>query len=47
MSRFHVGLEMERLSTGGLTERLEVLGLSIKSLADIVDLIPIEALDSN
>jgi len=47
MSRFHVGLEVERLSTGGLTERLEVLGLSIKSLADIVDLIPIEALDSN
>ncbi|MGL1933068.1 MAG: HDOD domain-containing protein [Desulfotalea sp.] len=47
MSRFHVGLELEQFSTGGLTERLKVLGLSVKSLPDIIDLIPTETLDCN
>lgn len=47
MSRFHVGLEVERLNTHGLAERLEVLGFSINSLPDIIDMIPIEVLKSS
>jgi putative nucleotidyltransferase with HDIG domain len=47
ISRFHVGLEVERLNTDSLAERLEILGFSIKSLPDIVDMIPIKALESS
>lgn len=46
MSRFHVGLEVERLDTDALTERLETLGLSINSFPDIVEMIPMQALAS-
>lgn len=44
MSRFHVGLEAERLNTDNLDKRLETLGFSINSFFDIVDMIPAEAL---
>jgi putative nucleotidyltransferase with HDIG domain len=45
MSRFHVGLELERLNTSMLNDRLEVLDLSIGGFTEIVDLIPLEALE--
>jgi len=44
MSRFHVGLETERLNTDELAKRLDTLGFSMSSLSDIVNLIPNEAL---
>jgi len=47
MSRFHVGLELERLNTDALAERLETLGFSIKSFSDIVNMIPAQALESS
>ena len=47
MSRFHVGLEFERLNTDTLGQRLERLGFSIQSLPDIVDMIPGKALVSS
>ncbi len=40
MSRFHAGLEIERLETRGLTEHLAFLGLKREDFADLVDLIP-------
>lgn len=46
MSRFHVGLEVERLNTDLLAERLDVLGISSRSLPDIINLIPLDALGS-
>jgi putative nucleotidyltransferase with HDIG domain len=46
MSRFHVGLEVERLDTDALAERLKTLGLSIGSFPDIVAMIPLQALAS-
>lgn len=45
MSRFHVGLEIERLNTDALAGRLEILGLSIDSFSDIVDMIPVNDLE--
>ncbi len=47
MSRFQVGLELERLNTDSLRQRLEILGLSIQSLAEIVDMIPLAAFQSS
>ena len=46
MSRFHVGLEVERLDTDALAERLKTLGLSSRSFPDIVAMIPLQALAS-
>lgn len=46
MSRFNVGLEVERMNTDALNESLEILEISITSLPNIVDLIPIQTLDS-
>ena len=40
MSRFHTGLELERMGTGYLTEHLSQLDLSTGQLYDLVDLIP-------
>ena len=40
MSRFHTGLELERMGTGYLTEHLSQLDLSAGQLYDLVDLIP-------
>ncbi len=45
MSRFHSGLEAERLNTDMLDQRLEVLGFSINSFSDIVNMIPVNALE--
>ncbi len=41
MSRFHAGLELERINTGSLVLRLEKLNLPPSRFQDIVDLIPI------
>ena len=40
MSRFHTGLELERINTGALITRLEKLNLPPSRFQDIVDLIP-------
>jgi putative nucleotidyltransferase with HDIG domain len=47
MARFHAGLEVERLNTCGLASRLERIGFSIARFAEIVDIIPIKALESS
>ena len=41
MSRFHTGLELERLSTATLSSRLKTIGFSMEKFSDIVDLIPV------
>ena len=40
MSRFHAGLEIERLDTQALTKHLAVLGLARDDFTDLVDNIP-------
>jgi len=40
MSRFHTGLELDRLGTEALSSRLRTIGLSIEKFSDIVDSIP-------
>jgi len=47
MSRFHTGLELERLSTESLTSKLGTIGLSMERFPDIVDLIPLEVFESS
>jgi putative nucleotidyltransferase with HDIG domain len=47
MSRFHTGLELERLNTDALAARLEALGLSISGFPALVDLIPLKVLESS
>ncbi len=47
MSRFHAGLELERLDTAALAARLAVLGLSLERFPDIVDLIPLRVFESS
>ena len=47
MSRFHSGLELERLDTETLASRMATIGLSIDKFADIVDLIPIGVFESS
>ena len=47
MSRFHTGLELERLNTDALTTRLEAIGFSISAFAELVDLIPLNLLESS
>jgi putative nucleotidyltransferase with HDIG domain len=47
MSRFHSGLELERLNTDTLTTRLEAIGLSISRFPALVDHIPLEVLASS
>jgi HD-like signal output (HDOD) protein/chemotaxis receptor (MCP) glutamine deamidase CheD len=42
MSRFHTGLEIERLDTDKLSARMKLLGLSPTALSDLVGLMPIE-----
>lgn len=44
MSRFHTGLEVECLDTDALQTRLETLGLSAHTFAEIVDVIPLKVL---
>lgn len=40
MSRFHAGLEMERLETKGLTAQLALIGLAPEDFIGLVDLLP-------
>ena len=40
MSRFHIGLELERMGTDNLTDHLAQLDLPAKQFGDLVDLIP-------
>ncbi len=47
MSRFHTGLELERLDTEALATRLEAIGLSITEFPKLIDHIPIKVLESS
>ena len=47
MSRFHSGLELERLNTDALAARLETIGLSISKFPEVVDHIPLKVLESS
>ena len=47
MSRFHTGLELERLNTETLAARMQAIGLSISEFPAIVDHIPIKVLESS
>ena len=47
MSRFHAGLELERLNTDTLETRLEAIGLSISEFPALVDHIPLKVLESS
>jgi putative nucleotidyltransferase with HDIG domain len=47
MSRFHAGLELDRMDTAALSARLAVLGLSMEKFPDIVDLIPLRVFESS
>jgi putative nucleotidyltransferase with HDIG domain len=47
MSRFHAGLEVERLGTNALVSRLRTLGLSMNTFAEIVDVMPIKVFESS
>ena len=42
MSRFHSGLELERLDTAAFAARLETLGLSVEQFPGIVDMLPLK-----
>lgn len=46
MSKFHPGLEMERLDTANLTTKLQKIGLSMSEFPAIVDQIPHKVFDS-
>jgi len=46
MSRFHAGLEVDRLGTDMLALRLETIGLSKQRFDEIVDIIPFNVLES-
>jgi putative nucleotidyltransferase with HDIG domain len=46
MSRFHTGLEIERLNTGPLASRLETIGFSLGSFPELIDHIPLKVLES-
>ena len=47
MTRFHSGLELERLNTEALGARMETIGLSTEQFPEIVDLIPIGVFESS
>jgi hypothetical protein len=46
MSRFHTGLELERLSTETLSTKLRTIGYSTEKFSEIVDSIPAGAFKS-
>ncbi len=46
MSRFHTGLELERLNTDTLGTRLAAIGLSISDFPRLIDHIPIKVLEA-
>jgi putative nucleotidyltransferase with HDIG domain len=45
MSRFHTGLELERLNTGALASRLETIGFSLAAFPELIDHIPLRVLE--
>jgi putative nucleotidyltransferase with HDIG domain len=47
MSRFHAGLELERLDTESLAARLETIGLSTSKFSELVDYIPMKVLEAS
>jgi hypothetical protein len=47
MTRFHCGLELERLDTASLASRMEAIGLSTEKFPEIVDLIPLGVFESS
>ncbi len=47
MSRFHTGLELERLETETLAARLETIGFSISKFSELVDHIPMKVLETS
>jgi len=47
MSRFHTGLELERLNTDALASRLETIGFSLETLPELIDHIPLRVLESS
>jgi putative nucleotidyltransferase with HDIG domain len=47
MSRFHTGLELERLNTEPLAARMQTIGLSISEFPKLVDHIPVQVLESS
>lgn len=47
MSRFHTGLELERLNTDALAARLGAIGLAISGFPALIDHIPIKVLESS
>jgi putative nucleotidyltransferase with HDIG domain len=47
MSRFHTGLEVERLGTDALASLLKTLGLSMNAFSAIVDFMPIKVFESS
>ena len=47
MSRFHTGLELERLETETLATRLETIGFSITGFSELVDHIPMKVLEAS
>ena len=47
MSRFHTGLELERLNTDALASRLETIGFSLEALPELIDHIPLRVLESS
>ena len=47
MTRFHCGLELERLDTESLASRMEAIGLSTEKFPEIVDLIPLGVFGSS
>lgn len=46
MSRFHTGLELERLGTANLASRLDALGLASSDLPGIIDAIPMKVFEA-
>ena len=46
MSRFHTGLELERLGTANLANRLAAIGLETANLPNIIDLIPLKVFEA-
>ena len=47
MSRFHTGLELERINTDALAARMETIGLSISEFPKLIDHIPVQVLETS
>ena len=47
MSRFHTGLELERLNTDALASRLQTIGFTLADFPELIEHIPLRALESS